>query len=240
MLSRDGGQGAAGRTEAGQPRSGGSAPVSPSGKVSVLVVDDHRSFSDLLVAALSTVDGIECVGSASSAVEGLARVAQLSPSVVVMDISMPGLDGLAATRQLRRTSPGTAVAVVTAHCEGEWIARAARAGASAYIPKGGSLAELIAMLKAARPGPMVVAASLRPTPPAGLGPRTAVLPQLTPRELEVLGYLVQGLAAKNIATVMGISVHTCRSYIRTVYAALDVKSRIQAVNQARQLRLFDV
>jgi DNA-binding NarL/FixJ family response regulator len=207
--------------------------------VRVLVVDDHQSFSDLLVTALRTIDGIDCVGTACSAAEGLERAAALSPSVVVMDIAMPGVDGLTATRQLRRTSPGTAVAVVTAHCEGEWIARAARAGASAYIPKGGSLSELVSMLKAARPGPMVVAASLRPTSSADLAPQARVVPELTPRELEVLGYLVQGLPAKNIATVMGISVHTCRSYVRVIYAALHVKSRIQAVNKARQLRLFD-
>ena len=225
-------------SEDGQTRNEVSAPAPPPRRVRVLVVDDHQSFSDLLVTALRTVDGIDCVGTACSAAEGLKRAAELSPSVVVMDIAMPGVDGLTATRHLRRTSPGMAVVVVTAHCEGEWIARAARAGASAYIPKGGPLSELITMLTTARPGPMVVAASLRPTS-AELAPQARVVPELTPRELEVLGYLVQGLAAKNIATVMGISVHTCRSYIRVIYAALHVKSRIQAVNKARQLRLFD-
>jgi DNA-binding NarL/FixJ family response regulator len=89
-------------------------------------------------------------------------VAELAPSVVVMDIMMPGLDGLAATRKLREISPDTAVAVVSAHSEGEWIARAEDAGASAYIPKGGSLDEMTEVLKAACPGPMIVTSSLRP------------------------------------------------------------------------------
>ena len=129
-------------------------------EVRVLIIDDNPSFMELLSAALSTVDGIECVGAASSAAEGLQRVAELRPSLVVMDISMPGLDGLSATRQLRRLSPGTAVAVVSAYGEGEWIARAADAGASAYVPKGGSLSEMVEVLRAARPGSMMVAPSL--------------------------------------------------------------------------------
>jgi DNA-binding NarL/FixJ family response regulator len=134
----------------------------PAEQVRVLIVDDNRSFTDLLSAALDTVEGVDCVGTASSAAEGFQQVAQLAPSVVVMDIMMPGLDGLAATRELRRISPGTVVAVVSAHGEAEWIARAEDAGASAYIPKGGSLDEMIEVLKTARPGPMMVSASLRP------------------------------------------------------------------------------
>jgi DNA-binding NarL/FixJ family response regulator len=140
--------------------------------VRVLIVDDNRSFAELLASALDAVHGIECVGTACSAVEGFQRVADLMPSVVVMDIMMPGLDGLAATTRLRHISPDTAIAVVSAHSQGEWIARAEDAGASAYILKGGSLAELIKVVSAARPGTMVVAPSLqaawasweRPTP----------------------------------------------------------------------------
>jgi DNA-binding NarL/FixJ family response regulator len=129
--------------------------------VRVLIIDDNPSFADLLSAALDTVEDIECLGIASSAVEGLRRVAELRPSVVVMDIVMPGLDGLAATQQLRQLSPETAVAVVSAYAEGDWIARAEEAGASAYIPKGGSLDEMIAVIRSARPGPITVAPSLR-------------------------------------------------------------------------------
>jgi DNA-binding NarL/FixJ family response regulator len=165
-------------------------------------------------------------------------VRELSPSVVVMDIQMPGTDGLVATRRLREASPQTAVAVVTAHADGEWVARAAQAGASAFIPKGGPLAEMIAMLKTATPGRMNVATSVLGTGRTAGREAREIRDELTLREQEVLGYIGQGLQAKSIAKVMGISIHTCRGYIKTVYAKLQVSSRIEAVNRGRQLQLL--
>jgi DNA-binding NarL/FixJ family response regulator len=187
---------------------------SPARQVRVLIVDDNRSFTDLLSAALDTVDGVDCVGTASSAAEGFQRVAELAPSVVVMDIMMPGLDGLAATRELRQLSPGTAVAVVSAHSAGEWIARAEDAGASAYIPKGGSLDEMIEVLKAARPGPMVVTASLRPMWSSWSHPASepAVQAEVRPSRLSA----------------------------RVRHAVLQLTRRADAANRARHPRLFDL
>jgi DNA-binding NarL/FixJ family response regulator len=209
------------------------------GVTTVLIVDDHRSFADLLSAALETVSGIRCLGTVGSAAEGIQRAAELSPSVVVMDIQMPGMDGLVATRRLRAASPGTAVAVVTAHRDGEWVARAAQAGASVFIPKTGSLAEMITLLKEATPGRMSVAASVTRTRSVRPVPGQALHEELTVRELETLGYIGRGLQAKGIAKVMGISVHTCRDHIKRLYSKLQVTSRIEAVNRAQQLKLLD-
>jgi DNA-binding NarL/FixJ family response regulator len=218
------------------------APAGPpsdrTGEATVLVVDDHRIFADLLAATLATVPGIRCLGTAASAAEGIQRAVELSPSVVVMDIQMPGTDGLVATRRLRQASPQTAVAVVTAHADGEWLARAAQAGASAFIPKTGSLAELISMVKQAKPGPMKVAASLTRTLSVTPTPGHGFDQDLTAAELETLGYIGCGLPAKSIAKVMGISVHTCRSHIKGLYDKLGVSSRIEALNRARQLQLL--
>jgi DNA-binding NarL/FixJ family response regulator len=208
-------------------------------ETTVLIIDDHQCFSDLLAAALASVDGIRCVGTAVSAAEGIRRVQELTPSVVVMDISMPGTDGIAATRQLRRASPRTAVAVVTAYQDGEWVARAAQAGASAFIPKSGSLGEMTEMLKAARPGRMAVAASVLRTAEARRDAQRVPC-GLTERELEVLGFIGQGLQVKSIARVLGISSHTCRGYIKSIYTKMHVNSRIGAVNRGRDLRLISV
>jgi DNA-binding NarL/FixJ family response regulator len=208
-------------------------------EMTVLIVDDHRCFADLLSAALGSVRGFRCLGTAGSAEEGIERAKELRPSVVVMDVELPGTDGLAATRRLREASPTTAVAVVTGHVAGEWIARAAQAGASAFIPKGGSLDEMISMLRLAKPGRMRVAPSVLHLSSTRVHEGVDMHDELTTRECEVLGYIGQGLQAKTIATVMGISVHTCRGYIKSIYAKLQVTSRIEAVNRARQLQIFE-
>jgi len=208
-------------------------------ETTVLVVDDHLSFAELLAAALDNVPGMTCVGTASSASEGIGRAADLRPSIVVMDIQMPGQDGIAATRRIREVAPESVIAVVTAHSDPEWISRAARAGASAFIPKDGSLKEMIDILRRIGPGQMLVASSTFKGPPT----RSAVLPTqdvpaLTQRELDVLRYLGKGLPAKGIADVLGITLHTCRGYLKSLHNKLGVRSQLEAVIKAQHLGLI--
>ena len=204
----------------------------------ILIVDDHRSFADLLSASLDTVPGMRCVGTATTASEGVALATALRPTIVVMDIQMPRQDGLQATRRIRDAVPETVIAVVTAHKDPDWVSRAAQAGASAFIPKDGSLADMIDVLRRVRPGQMLVAPSaFKSLSPVSAAPRENV-PALTQRELEVLTYLGQGMAAKGIARVLGITLHTCRGYIKSLHAKLGVNSQLEAVIKAQNLGLI--
>lgn len=163
----------------------------------------------------------------------------LRPSIVVMDIHMPRQDGLQATRQIRDAAPDTVIAVVTAHKDPDWVSRAARAGASAFIPKDGSLVEMIDVLRRVRPGPMLVSPSaLKRGSLTGSGTVRDNVPNLTSRELEVLTYLGQGMAAKGIAMVLGITLHTCRGYIKSLHTKLGVNSQLEAVIKAQSLGLI--
>lgn len=206
--------------------------------VRVLVVDDHRTFAELLAGALGSA-GMEPVGTAASAAQAVAMARDLQPDIVIMDIEMPRQDGLTATRQIREVAPRTVVAVVTGHCDPSWVVRAAQAGASAFIPKNGSLDEMIDVLSRVRLGQMLVAPSAftgggLSAPPV----RAADAPELTRREREVLDCLGRGMQIKGIARLLGITVETCRGYVKSLHTKLGVRSQLEAVIKAQELGLL--
>lgn len=208
----------------------------------VLVVDDHRTFAELLGGAL-TAAGMSIVGTAHTAAQAVAMARDLQPDVVVMDIQMPRQDGLAATRRIREVAPDSVVAVVTAHREPDWVVRAAQAGASAFIPKDGSLSEMLDVLGRVRAGQMLVA----PSTFAGGGQSADVVtrrmpeedaPRLTRREREVLDCLAEGMQVKSIARVLGITQETCRGYVKALHSKLSARSQLEAVVKAQHLGLL--
>jgi DNA-binding NarL/FixJ family response regulator len=206
----------------------------------VMVVDDHQTFADLLSLALSSEPDLQCIGTAGSAAEAVAMAAELRPDIVVMDIEMPRQDGLAATRRLREVVPDLVIVVVTAHRDPQWVLRATQAGASAFVPKNGSLPEMLDVLRRARNGGMLVAASafgsaISAPEPAIATPRV----ELTQRERDVLHCLNRGMAPKAIARVLGISLHTCRGYVKSLLSKLGVSSQLEAVVTAQRLGLID-
>ncbi|MGY1682344.1 response regulator [Geodermatophilus sp. SYSU D01176] len=206
----------------------------------VLVVDDHRAFAELLAGALQAA-GMAVLGTAHSGAQAVAMAQDLQPDVVVMDIQMPRQDGLSATRRVREVAPLTVVAVVSDHRDPDWVVRATQAGASAFIPKDSSLAEMLDILSRVRAGQMLIAPSTFTGAPNG-GTRPApvdeVQPQLTRREQEVLECLGCGMHVKAIARVLGITLETCRGYAKSLYTKLGVHSQLEAVVKAQQLGLL--
>ena len=214
-------------------RAGAGAEDAP---LRLLVVDDHKTFADMLSLALSAEPDLQCVGTANSAAQDVAMAAELRPDVVVMDIQMPGQDGLTATRRLREVVPELVIVVVTAHRDPQWVLRATQAGASAFVPKNGSLPEMLDVLRRARNGGMLVAASAFGSTAAQVTPAVAEgqYLELTQRERDVLHCLSRGMAVKAIARVLGISLHTCRGYVKALLSKLGVSSQLDAVVTAQR------
>lgn len=210
----------------------------------MLVVDDHRTFSELLSFALDREPDFDCIGVVGSAAEAVAAAQRLRPDIVVLDIQMPQQDGLTAARQIRELLPETAIAIVSAHRDTEWVVRAAQAGANGYVPKDGSLPEMLDVLRRVRVGTMLAIPSAfvgadGPGEPAGGDDQDPTWPALTKRERDVLAHMGRGMAPKSIARVLGISLHTCRGYVKSIHAKLGARSQLEAVVRAQQLGIIE-
>lgn len=205
----------------------------------VLVVDDHQTFAELLARALDAEPDLVCVGHARDSAEALALAEQLEPDVVLMDLRLPGRDGISATADLTAAFPDLKVLILTAHAGQPEIARAGLAGASGFLAKDGALAEVLAALRTARRGSLILPPSVIASFSTQASPSDAD-PGLTPRELEVLRLLGQGRDPRGIAKELGVSLYTCRGYIKNVLAKLEVHSQLEAVVVASRTGLIQV
>jgi DNA-binding NarL/FixJ family response regulator len=204
----------------------------------VLIVDDHQTFAELLALALGSQPDFYCAGTAATGAEAVEMALRLKPDMVVMDIQLARENGLDVTRRIRAAVPDTIVVVVSAHRDADWLVRAAQAGASAFIPKSGSLDEMLSVLREARQGAMLVSASMfgpTPAPPPMVDPGVA---SLTVREGEVLTLMGKGVAPVGIARMLGISVNTCRGYVKSIHLKLGVRSQLEAVVKAQRLGII--
>jgi len=208
----------------------------------VLVADDHPVFRSGLGALLGTEDGVEVVGEAATGLEAVRLVAEMQPDVVVMDLHMPELDGVAATRQIVHDSPHVAVLVLTMFDDDDSVFAAMRAGARGYVLKGTNQAEVVRAVHlvgagGAMFGPAVAQRVIeffsrpRPTTVA------VAFPQLSDREHEILDLVAQGQSNTSIASRLGITDKTVRNHVSNIFTKLAVADRAQAVVRAREAGL---
>lgn len=196
----------------------------------VLVVDDQRSFAQSLQVVVDAQDDMACVGTALTGEEAVERAAAERPSVVLMDVDLPGIDGVEATARLVQQDPEVNVVMLTGIPDATVLARAASAGACAFLLKDSSVTEILDAIRNShhRAGHLDVDASAI-NQLLGDGTEGSDVDHVTPRELEVLGLLAQGRQPKEIARSLGISVHTCRGYVKNLLAKLDAHSALEAV-----------
>ena len=206
----------------------------------VLLADDHPMFREGLAAVLSTAPGVRVVGQASDGDEAVRLAAELQPDVVVMDVNMPGTDGIEATRRIVTQSPHVGVLVLTMFDEDESIFQAMRAGARGYLLKGADRATILQAVAAVGAGSAIFGPALarRLIGYFGSG-RAGAVPfgDLTDREREVLELLARGDSNADIARRLDISAKTVRNHVSNVFAKLQVSDRAQAIVRAREAGL---
>jgi len=213
----------------------------------VLVVDDQALFREALVALLAVQAGIDVVGEAANGQEAIEAVGRLRPDVVLMDLRMPVLDGVGATRRLRVDHPGVRVLALTTFDGDAEVFPALRAGAVGYLLKDATTERLVEAVVAADRGESVLAPSVAaklvarvatlPDPAPGPAPQPLVDP-LTDRELEVLRHLAAGKSNREIAQAVFLTEGTVKNHVTSILAKLGARDRTQAALRASALGLL--
>jgi two-component system NarL family response regulator len=214
--------------------------------IRVLIVDDHALFRRGLQLVLEVEDDLEVVGEATDGDEAVERAAALLPDVVLMDVRMPGLGGIEATRRIRNAQPNVKIVMLTVSEDEEDLFAAIRAGAIGYLLKELSIEEVAGTVRAVARGQAVVS----PTMAAKLLNEFNVLsrrvaeqrgdaPRLTERELEVLRLVAKGMANKEIAAELVIAENTVKNHVRNILEKLELRTRTEAAMFAVREKLID-
>jgi len=198
--------------------------------IAVLIVDDHSVVREGLRAFLQLQDGIEVAGEAGDGEDALEQALALRPDVILMDLVMPNLDGVAAMRELRARVPESRVIVLTSFLDDERLLPAVQAGAAGYLLKNSEPAELVRAIRAAHGGETIIDPTVasRLVQAIADGRRSAADQALTRREREVLELIARGRSNKRIAFELGISEKTVKTHVGHVLAKLGVSDRTQA------------
>jgi DNA-binding NarL/FixJ family response regulator len=210
----------------------------------VLVVDDQRLFANGLARIIAAQPGMEVVAEAHDGAEAVALCREQAPDVVLMDLAMPGMDGVSATREIRDLLPETAVLILTVHADDAHVYRGIKAGAHGYLLKDCTPEDLARAIRAVHAGDTIMAPGIARKIMATLeragGKKAPLAPPLTKRELEVIRALAQGKSNKEIAQALDISEKTVRNHASNIYAKLHIFDRTQAVIYAIREGLVDL
>jgi len=210
--------------------------------IRVLVADDHTLFRDGLRALLVSIPDIEVVGETSSGKEVLKLAVAHQPDVILMDIQMPDLNGIEATRQILRISPHIGIVVLTMFQDDDSVFAAMRAGARGYVLKGADQSVLLRAVRAIANGeslfsPEIAARLMQFFASLGPASRTEIFPELTEREREILSFIADGQTNAEIAEKLVISMKTVRNHVSNIFNKLQVADRAQAAIRAREAGL---
>jgi DNA-binding NarL/FixJ family response regulator len=208
--------------------------------VRVVIADDHPVVRDGLGALLASREGIEVVGTAAGGREAVRSAVTDRPHVLVLDLQMPDLDGVAATREIARAAPEVAVLVLTMFDDDDSVFAAMRAGARGYLLKGASQDEIVRAIQAVAAGEAIFGPGVArrvlgqlSAPGAAADP----FPELTPRERQVLELLAEGLTTTAIGARLSLAPKTVTNHTSAVFAKLHVQGRAEAVARARRAGL---
>lgn len=202
-------------------------------KIRVLVVDDHAIVRMGLVALLEAEDDIAVVGDAEDGADALRKAIRLSPDIVILDLMMPVMDGVTATRELQTKAPNSKVLILTTSTVSDDLARAMEAGAAGIVPKSSPNASLLAAIRAVAAGQTSVAPEIRELisqdPPA---------PELTARQREILNYITRGLRNSDIARELGIAQDSVKEHLSAIFHKIGAVNRAEAIAIALRKHLL--
>jgi DNA-binding NarL/FixJ family response regulator len=210
----------------------------------VLVADDHPLFRSGLRSALASLGDTEVVGEVATGEAAIERALELQPDVVVMDVQMPGVNGIEATRRIVEASPHTGVLVLTMFEDDDSVFAAMRAGARGYVLKGSAQDEIMRAIRAVAAGEAIFGPAIAQrlmdffaSSPDGPPP---AFPDLTEREREVLELIAEGQSNQSIARRLFLSEKTVRNHVSNIFTKLQVADRAQAIVRAREAGLGQV
>jgi DNA-binding NarL/FixJ family response regulator len=209
--------------------------------ISILIADDHSLFRRGMRSLLSPIPDFKVVGEAATGEETIRLAAELQPDVILMDLQMPGGNGLAATRAILQSNPDIRILVVTLFEDDDSVFAALRAGARGYVLKDSRDEEMVRAIRAVGNREAIFSPEIATRVLGNFSDRPAahkeIFPLLTQREREILALLVQGLSNQSIAENLSLSEKTVSNYISNVYGKLQVSNRAQAIIKARDAGL---